>query len=239
MQKVSMQRFWYRRYELSPLDCCDQTAQGKTSMKHSIEFGSNWRVEQSLFSSKETMSITGAPQALLRLWRKRGYLPQNTQGGWPKHNATELATVYILYSLSRLGVGPSDVAEFLDDLVSDLLFFAITSGEGAVGFSGPASETKKLRDAYEDTLDIARQIACPRDERRFVLADRGGPISRCADLSTLVEQERFEYFYCIDLVAAARGLAERAQRPLLTLSFRFDVGDETKVRRLSRVRGAI
>lgn len=205
-------------------------------MEQKLDFDGEWRVEQSSFSSKETMFITDASQALLRLWRNRGYLRQNEKGGWTKHYATDVASVYVLYSLSRLGVGPSEVAEVLNDLVADLLFFAITSGDGAVGFHGPAGCAEKLRDAFEETLDLARQIARPRDERRFVVADRGGPISRYADLSELIERERFEYFYCIDLVAAGRGMAERAQRPLVTLSFGNEEGVEPKVRRLSHAR---
>lgn len=205
-------------------------------MEQKLDFDGEWRVEQSSFSSKETMFITDASQALLRLWRNRGYLRQNEKGGWTKHYATDVASVYVLYSLSRLGVGPSEVAEVLNDLVADLLFFAITSGDGAVGFHGPAGCAEKLRNAFEETLDLARQIARPRDERRFVVADRGGPISRYADLSELIERERFEYFYCIDLVAAGRGMAERAQRPLVTLSFGNEEGVEPKVRRLSHAR---
>lgn len=208
-------------------------------MEQQLNFDGEWRVEQSSFSSKDTMSITGAPQALLRLWRNRGYLPENERGGWTKHDATELASVYVLYSLSRLGVGPSEVAEVLDGLVADLLFFAITAGDGAVGFSGPAGHTKRLRNAFDETFDLARQITRPRDERRFVVADRGGPISKCADLSELIERERFEYFYCIDLVAAGRCVAERAQRPLVTLFSAYEEGMEPKVRRLSHARDAV
>ena len=202
-------------------------------------FGGKWRIEQSSFSSRETMFIAGATQALLRLWRKRGYLPAREKSGWTRYDATEVASVYVLYSLSRLGVGPSEVAGDLEDLVADLLFFAITSGEGAVGFIGPASDTEELRSAFEDAFDLARQIAGSRDERRFVIADRGGPISRHANLSDLIERERLEYFYCIDLVAAGRSIAERAQRPLITLSFEGEVDEEPNVRRLSHVRNGV
>lgn len=208
-------------------------------MDKALAPGSDWRVEQSSFSSKETMSITGAPQALLRLWRSRGYLPSKEKGRWTKHDATEVATVYVLYSLSRLGVGPSDVAEVLHGLVADLLFFAITSGDGAVGFRGPARDAETLRREYDESLDLARQIARPRDERRFVIADQGGPISRCADLSELIEREQLEYFYCIDLVAAGRALAERAQRPLIAISFAGGAYHTPKVRRLSHGRDTV
>lgn len=207
-------------------------------MQQNLDFGGEWRVELSTFSSRETMSITGAPQALLRLWRKRGYLPRNENGGWAKHDAMDVASVYVLYSLSRLGVGPSDVTDVLDGLVADLFFFAISSGDGAIGFRGPTEDTKRLRNAFEETLGLARQIARPHDERRFLVADRGGPITRYADLRALIECERFEYFYCIDLVAAGRGMAERAQRHLLTLSAQDDKAEAPNVHRLSHARQA-
>ncbi len=192
-----------------------------------------WRTVRTSFGAKDVLGITGLPQSLLRLWRKRGYLPQKEKGRWAKHDAPEVLDAYLLHAFSKLGVAPSEASSKLGCLSADLLFFAVLAGDGACEFLGPSFEVEELRHRFDDSLDIARSIIQPSDERRFLIST-GGPIfERCHDLTELIEAERNEYFFCIDLIAAGRGIVERAQKPLISFIYEGERGASPSVRRLS------
>ncbi|MBU2941564.1 hypothetical protein Q4525_14030 [Shimia thalassica] len=204
---------------------------------HLAAMGDGWQIVPSTFEARDVLNITGLPQSLLRLWRKRGYLPEKERGRWAKHDTKEIMDAYLLFALSRLGVAPSDARPLLERLSNDLLFFAVTSGDGACEFVGQSSEVEKLRHQFDDAMDIARSIVKPVDERRFLLSTGGASFSRVGDLAELVESERNEYFFCIDLIAAGRGIVERAKKPLLSFIYGGDQQTSAQVRRLSHGQG--
>lgn len=192
-----------------------------------------WSVEYQTFAAREALEITRLPQPLLRLWRQRGYLPEKEKGRWAKHDAREIARIYLLYAFSKLGVAPSDAVRIVGDLSADLLFFSILSGDGACEFLGPPSQVNAMRRQFDESFEVARSVVQPKDERRYVVSVHGGAYKRVSDINDMIDVGASEYFSCIDLVAAGGGIAVRAQKPLVTFRFRADHSDEPKVRRLS------
>ncbi|WP_160972596.1 MerR family transcriptional regulator [Thalassovita mangrovi] len=198
-----------------------------------MKLRSGWSVEFQTFGAKEVLEITRLPQALLRLWRQRGYFPEKEKGRWAKYDANEIASIYLLYAFSKLGMAPSHAAHFAGDLAPDLLFFATLSVDGACEFLGPPSEVDVMRREFDDSFDLARSVIEPKDERRYVVSVHGSAFERIGDLNDMINSEASEYFSCIDLVAAGRGIAIRAQRPLVTFRFSTDQAEAPKARRLS------
>lgn len=124
----------------------------------------------------------------------------------------------------------------LGSLSADLLFFAVLAGDGACQFLGPSSEVAALRHSFDDSLEVARSLIQPSDERRFLIST-GGPIfERCSDLAQMIEAERNEYVFCIDPVAAGRRIVERAQKPLISFVYAGGANASPRVRRLSHGR---
>lgn len=205
----------------------------KATRENVMKLGSGWSVEYQTFGAKDVLEITRLSQPLLRLWRQRGYLPEKEKGRWAKYDANEIARVYLLYALSKLGMAPSDAAQYVGDLAHDLLFFATLSGDGACEFLGPPSEVNVLHREFDDSFELARSVIRPKDERRYVVSVHGSSFERVADLNRMIDNEASEYFSCIDLVAAGRGMVLRAQKPLVTFRFSTDHANAPKVRRLS------
>ncbi|PWG15852.1 hypothetical protein [Salibaculum griseiflavum] len=193
----------------------------------------SWNVEYQTFGAKEVLEITRLPQPLLRLWRQRGYLPEKEKGRWAKHDAYEIARVYLLSAFSKLGIAPSEASGIVGDLATDLLFFSILSGDGACEFLGPPSQVEALRRQFDESFEVARSVVQPKDERRYVVSVHGGAYKRVSDINDMIDAGASEYFSCIDLVAAGGGIAVRAQKPLVAFRFRAAHSDEPKVRRLS------
>lgn len=198
-----------------------------------MSLGSSWRVEYQTFGAKEVLEITRLPQPLLRLWRQRGYLPEKEKGRWAKHDAHEVARIYLLSAFSKLGIAPSDASGIVGDLAADLLFFSILSGDGACEFLGPPSQVDALRRKFDESFEVARSIIKPKDERRYVVSVHGSAYERVCDINDMLDVGASEYFSCIDLVAAGSGIAVRAQKPLVTFRFLADHSAAPKVRRLS------
>lgn len=192
-----------------------------------------WLVTQATFSPAEMTAITKLPQPLLRLWRSRGYLPQKSNGRWSKHPASEVSAAYLLHALSLLGVPPSEAVETSATVANDLLFFALVSGDGACDFIGERTAVEKLRRRFEEDFDLARRIAGPSNEQRFVLSQGGPDIWRCDDLCHMIEEERLEYHYCVDLLVAGRSIIERAGRPLYSFAQQGETNAGPRIRRLS------
>jgi DNA-binding transcriptional MerR regulator len=201
-----------------------------------MSLSANWSVEYQSFGAKEVLEITRVPQPLLRLWRQRGYLPEKEKGRWAKHDAREITTIYLLSALSKLGFAPSDTGATVSKLAADLLFFAVLSGDGACEFLGPPSEVEALRHRFDESFELARTIIQPQDERRYVVSVHGGALERIGDLNDMIDAEASEYFSCLDLIAAGRGILVRAQRPLATFRFQTEDANAPKVRRLSHGR---
>tara|TARA_Y100000815_G_C13289481_1_gene480195 strand:- start:583 stop:1191 length:609 start_codon:yes stop_codon:yes gene_type:complete len=198
-----------------------------------MKLGSGWSVEYQTFGAKETLEITRLPQPLLRLWRQRGYLPEKEKGRWAKHDINDIAKIYLLSAFSKLGIAPSDATRIVGDLASDLVFFAILSGDGACEFLGPPSQVDAMRRQFDESFDLARSFVMPNDERRYVVSVQAAAFERIGDLNDMIDSEASEYFSCIDLVAAGRGIVERAQKPLVTFRFTAGKSEELTVRRLS------
>ena len=185
-------------------------------MNAEVEELLGWRVSPTSFSPKEAAEVTGASQSAIRLWRSRGYLPENELGRWAKHDSHEVMSIYLLNAFSKLGVAPSEAGKRLQALGRDLFFFAVTSGDGACDFVGPRPDVEALRTSFDDSFTLPREVCRPVDERRFLLSEGGPDFRRQADLQRAIEEEQLTYFYCIDLVAAGRTVAARAKKPLLT-----------------------
>lgn len=205
-------------------------------MKEVIRVEGDWFVSQAAFSPAETEAITKLPQPMLRLWRSRGYLAQTEKGRWSRHVAEEVALVYLLQSLTKMGLPPSEAAGKAAEIVPDLLFFALVSGDGACDFAGPRDAVEAMRHRFDDDFALARQIAKPTCEDRFVVSEGSLEIWRCADLSSIIEQERLEIHNCLDLLVAGRRIVERAGRPFFSFVHEGTSADGSRIRRLSHGR---
>ena len=204
-----------------------------TAVQDNSNFDEEWDAAFASFSPKEVAMMTGMSPQLLRLWRKRGYVPEKERGEWSKHTPQEVVHAYLLYAFSQLGIAPSQIVSSVEYLVPDLLFFTITSSDGACSFHGAEHAVDSFRRQFDETLDLARQLVSPGDERRYVVAASDGVFRRYSDLSAALESHTFEYFRCVDLVSAGLAIAARAQRPLVSFYHRETSGADATVRRLS------
>lgn len=205
-------------------------------MSDQIPHLNDWLVQETEFSPRELEEISGMSQQLARLWRSRGHLPTSQKGRWNSHSAREVVRAYLLCALSKLGVAPSDSGQAVADVESAVYFFAVSAGDGACDFRGPRSLVEDLRRQYDEDLGLARALAKPGDERRFLVSKGGAEVFRQSDLSGAIENEQFEHFFCIDLLTAGKGIATRAGKPLCSFIYRDAEGTESKVRRLSHGR---
>lgn len=201
-----------------------------------IEFLRGWSVREASFTPAQMQGISGLPQQLLRVWRSRGYLPEKDRGQWSKHSASELATAYLLNAFSKLGVPPSESLGEVVRTSRDLLFFALSSGDGACDFTGPRGAVDTLKERFDNDMQIARVVTAPLNECRFLLSDGEGRTSRHADLSHLIEAERIEFCSYIDLLVAGRRIVERAGKPLYSFIYADGDTESANVRRLSQPR---
>lgn len=202
-------------------------------MAEVLKIGNGWHVTQATFSPAEMEAVTKLPQPLLRLWRSRGYLAQKNKGQRSRHSASDIAIAYLLHALSQLGVPPSVAAGKSVAMANDLLFFALVAGDGACEFVGPRGEIENLQHRFEDDFGLARKIANPTNEDRFIVSQGGAEVWRCADLCRLIEEERLEYHFCVDLLVAGKSILERARRPLFSCALDDDSDAGPRIRRLS------
>lgn len=198
-----------------------------------MTFSAEWDASFATFSPKEVSAITGITPQLLRLWRKRGYVPEKERGQWSKHTTEEVLQVYLIYAFSQLGIAPSEIYLSVNELVPDLFFFTITSADGACSFHGSEIDVSKFRRQFDGSLDVARELTSPVDESRFVVADGVSAFQRCSDISSSIESHSFEFFRCIDLVTAGMAIAARAQRPMVSFHHRTTDSTVATVRHLS------
>lgn len=205
-------------------------------MTETIKLSDGWLVRQTTFSPAETEAITGLPQSMLRLWRSRGYLSHPEKGRWSKNTVADVALVYLMNTLTRLGFSPSFAVACANSLVADLIFFGLISGDGACEFIGPKGMVIAMRNRFDDDFALARLVGRPTSEDRFVLVDADRGLHRCADLARVIEDEKFEHLSCIDLLVAGRRIVERAGRPLFTFDHKGQTDNVTPIRRLSHSR---
>lgn len=75
------------------------------------------------FSPSEVEAITGVSTALQRDWRRRGILPQKTDGKWSRFGLDHLIEIMVLKTFSDAGFSVKDVAEISKMAILPTLYF--------------------------------------------------------------------------------------------------------------------
>jgi hypothetical protein len=98
--------------------------------KYTISYYSDW-VD---FTASETERITGVPQATIRTWRTRGFLPPPSVVG--QYSAIDVARIKILKDASDLGLELSIAAEAAESAALVVIYYALKDVWGSMIVQG-------------------------------------------------------------------------------------------------------
>lgn len=169
------------------------------------------------FTPAELAEMTGLSAELQRVWIRRGQLSAS-RGRPLRYDAREAAEIFIRLELSRLGVSPSESAEWGRKAMPSVFWKALLAeGTGSCEVIGPQSDVDAFLHRVADDTRWADQLAGVSNAPAQYLfrADQGlWDLARSPDTME-VEGERLVVLY-INLYTAGQLLAERAKRPLIT-----------------------
>jgi hypothetical protein len=174
------------------------------------------------FGPPETEAIADIPQPLQRLWRHRGHIPSGPRYAHFKFTSLEVAELCVRYRLSGCSVPPAQSGDLGKSAGRVALLAALRHGDHALELIGTTREAgDAIRQLSHDPAIAAAicGIDC-MDARRYLWSADGSDFAFAGANEVQRLASRSELFLLIDLVAMGRRIAERAKRPLATLTYR-------------------
>lgn len=198
------------------------------------EQGGSWELAK--FSANELATIAGIPLPLQRAWRARGQLPGGS-GKRASFDSLEVAEIQVRYLLSLNGIAPSESGEIGAAAARLVLLFSLLNHDGACEVRGDQAAQSDFLSAFEASDAIASEIAGSPEQFAYLWRGDGGAASLVPDIAQIVEDGGYVAHFFLDLIAAGSQLAERAERPLVSVSLPSE-GSTKSTRRLTQGRRA-
>ncbi len=181
----------------------------------------NWtcRTVDREFTPAEAAKISGVSTALQRDWRRRGILPENSEGKWTRWDLSEVIRLCVMKLFSDAGI---DVSKTV--LVSQM---AILPTLKVIGTIDGATEFDGNELSIEERASILRGMVGTSDPRhtlgRYLAACGEGEtdfrrVDKFEDLKSLITRDR-PILSIIDCQNLARLIVKRAAGPVI----RFEV----------------
>jgi len=176
------------------------------------------------FSPAEAAAITGVSVNMQRDWRRRGLLPENTEGKWTRFDLKHIIEMSVMKAFSDAGFSVSYVAEFASMAIMPSLAIA-NMLPGAVAFEGaPIDDEMKDRVLLGSVRRKGPGINETADQiggRYLVIVKDSGDkpqISRWTNLDRLDDHmAEMKAIHCtiLDCVRLVDNIADRAGLPLM------------------------
>jgi hypothetical protein len=189
----------------------------------------DFHVEYTRFRPRDVAALVGLTPTMQRDWRRHGFLPVRSDGGWSSFSLVEVARLAIRKAIADAGLGPAFANSILEsDDASTIerapIYWAFVESDAtwAISKDSPNSESvrRELGDlADNDRLQLASRLWPTESLARFVTI---APASRTVQLATEVpdptEFAPDAILITLNLEVIGAQFAARAPGPLATVT---------------------
>lgn len=177
------------------------------------------------FGPGDLERITGFPQHLQRLWRRRGHLEEKTPHARSHFSSLEVAELFVRYQLAIYCVSPVRSRAIGEKAGPMVLFAALLNADGACEAIGDGQRVEAFIHAFGEDYALASHLAGEHDSySQFLWSSGGSDFSFAPDCGPVIASGSRHSYVFLDLQAMAETLAQRAGKPLVTVTFPSEPG---------------
>jgi hypothetical protein len=184
------------------------------------------------FGPGELERITGFPQHLQRLWRRRGHLSAKTPHARSHFSAVEVAELFVRYLLAVYCVSPTESRAIGEKAGPMVLWAALLCCDGACEVLGEREDVERLINAFAHDDGLASSLAGFEGEfTQFLWSGDGSSFEFTKESEPVFASFPHYSYVFLDLEWMGTTLGQRAGKPLVTV--RLDAGPQRTIRRLT------
>lgn len=194
--------------------------------------GPQWSLSYASYTPKELEEITGLSTDMQRVWRRRGQLPA-IRAGHARFTPTEAIEIAIRYALSKVGLSPSESRIMETHSIGGAIYHALRSADGTCEIVGPESSVAQFRTEFEDSEDLAMQLAGWPEATNYLILDDEDRLRVVDDANDVFDWVGMT-IVAVDLRVVGTRLVELGRKPIMAVTFPSIAGERT-VRKLTGI----